>query len=104
MTNASTVKHAPPKKRRSAVSLDKRKARSGWLFVLPFVLGFIIIYLPVVFDSIKYSFNEIQILPGGGYALEFVGWQNYQKALFEDPSFVRTLTGGVQQLLFDIPR
>jgi ABC-type sugar transport systems, permease components len=103
MTNASTVKHAPPKKRRKSVSLDKRKARSGWLFVMPFVLGFIIIYLPVVFDSIKYSFNEIQILPGGGYSLDFVGWKNYQEALFVDASFLRTLTSGVQQLVFDIP-
>ena len=33
-----------PKKRRIA-SLDRRKARSGWLFVLPFVIGFVLIYL-----------------------------------------------------------
>jgi ABC-type sugar transport system permease subunit len=103
MTNASTVKQAPPKKRRKQVSLDKRKARSGWIFVMPFVLGFLIIYLPVIIDSLKYSFNEIKILPGGGYVLEPVGFENYQKALFEDPSFVRTLTGGIQQLIFDIP-
>ena len=103
MTNASTVKNAPPKKRRRSVSLDKRKARAGWLFILPFLIGFIVIYLPVIFDSIKYSFHEIQILPGGGYMLKFVGWENYQKALFEDPGFVRTLTSGVQQLVFDIP-
>ena len=31
-----------PKKRKAA-SLDKRKARGGWLFVLPFVIGFILI-------------------------------------------------------------
>ena len=34
------VKIKAPKKRRNA-SLDKRKARGGWLFVLPFVLGFV---------------------------------------------------------------
>ena len=93
---------AAPKKRKAA-SLDRRKARAGWWFVLPFILGFVIIYLPIVFDSIRYSFNKIQILQGGGYALEFVGWTNYQEALFVDPSFVRTLTSGIQQLIFDIP-
>lgn len=103
MTNASTVKNTAPKKRRKAVSLDKRKARSGWLFVLPFVLGFFIIYLPVVIDSIWYSFNEIKILSGGGYSLEFVGFFNYQEALFVDASFLRILSSGVQQLIFDIP-
>ena len=80
-----------------------RKARAGWVFVFPFVLGFIIIYLPIVIDSIKYSFNKIKIGQGGGYTLEFVGWENYQEALFVDPGFVQALTSGIQQLIFDIP-
>ncbi len=103
MTNVSTVKQAVPKKRRKIVSLDKKKARAGWLFILPFVLGLLIIYLPVIFDSIKYSFCEIKILQGGGYRLNFVGLKNYQEALFEDPGFVQVLISGIKQLIFDIP-
>jgi len=103
MTNASTVKQAAPKKRRKIISLDKKKARAGWLFILPFVIGFAIIYLPVIFDSIKYSFCEIKILQGGGYKLNFVGLENYQEALFGDPNFVQVLFSGIKQLLFDIP-
>lgn len=91
------------KKRKRGASLDKRKARAGWMFVMPFVLSFIIIYLPIIIDSIKYSFNKIKIGQGGGYTLEFVGWENYQEALFVDPQFVQTLTSGIQQLIFDIP-
>ena len=98
LTNVSA-----PKKRKRGASLDVRKARAGWIFVLPFVLSFIIIYLPIVIDSIKYSFNKINIGQGGGYTLEFVGWENYQEALFVDPSFVQRLTSGIQQLIFDIP-
>jgi len=63
----------------------------------------VIVYLPIVYDSIKYSFNKINILQGGGYSLTFQGWKNYQEALFVDPQFVRTLTSGIQQLIFDIP-
>ena len=91
------------KKRKRGASLDNRKARAGWMFVMPFVLSFIIIYLPIIIDSIKYSFNKIKIGQGGGYTLEFVGWENYQEALFVDPQFVQTLTSGIQQLIFDIP-
>ena len=91
------------KKRKRGASLDTRKARAGWMFVMPFVLSFIIIYLPIIIDSIKYSFNKIKIGQGGGYTLEFVGWENYQEALFVDPQFVQTLTSGIQQLIFDIP-
>ena len=63
-------KQSAPKKRKKIVSLDRRKARSGWLFVLPFVMGFVIIYLPMIYESIVFSFNKI--IPGtggGGYTL-----------------------------------
>ena len=99
-----TVKQAAPKKKpNKIVSLDKKKARAGWLFVLPFVLGFIIIYLPVIIDSLKYSFCEIKILQGGGFDLKFVGFKNYQEAIAGDPNFVQVLFSGLKQLLFDIP-
>lgn len=103
MNNVSTVKKAAPKKIRKAASLDKRKARAGWVFVLPFLIGLILVYLPIVYDSIKYSFNEIKILQGGGYQLNFVGLDNYQEALFVDATYIQTLTSGVKQLIWDIP-
>ncbi|CDE04961.1 binding-protein-dependent transport systems inner membrane component [Anaerotruncus sp. CAG:390] len=90
-------------KKRRIASLDRRKARSGWIFVLPFVIGFVLIYLPVIFDSVKYSFERISVQTGGGLVTEFVGWQNYREALIDDPKFVQTLVLGIQELLFDIP-
>ena len=102
-SEAKLIKAGAAKRRKRGASLDARKARAGWVFVLPFVLSFLIIYLPIVIDSIKYSFNKIKIGQGGGYTLEFVGWENYQNALFIDPKFVQTLTSGIQQLIFDIP-
>ncbi|MBQ7318863.1 MAG: sugar ABC transporter permease [Clostridia bacterium] len=108
MTNEAKLKttvsanKAAPKKRKIA-SLDRRKARAGWFFVLPFVIGFVLVYLPMVYDSIVMSFNTVNIVQGGGYELEFVGWKNYHDALFDDPNFFRTLTSGLTQLAFDIP-
>ncbi len=102
LQNTVATKQAP-KKRRRAVSLDRRKARAGWLFVLPFVLGFLLIYLPIIFDSIKLSFFRIHVLAGGGYELEAVGLENYRQALFVDPDFVQTLLTGLGELAFDIP-
>ena len=97
------VKVKAPKRRKSA-SLDKRKARGGWIFVLPFVLGFVLIYLPIVVDSIKYSFHQIKLLGGAaGYELVPVGWANYRAALFSDTAFVETLVAGLKNLIFDIP-
>ena len=93
-----------PKKRKIA-SLDRRKARAGWFFILPFIIGFIIIYLPMVYEAIKLSFHTIHIMANSasGYELEFVGWENYKYALFTDPDFVETLVKGLGQLAFDVP-
>ena len=104
--NNTKVASAPKKRR--AKSLDKAKARSGWVFVAPFVIGFILIYLPIIIDSIKFSFSEIKtvINPLGGssgYELIPVGFENYAKALFEDPDYVRTLISGIQQLVLEVP-
>ena len=96
-----------PKKKKVA-SLDAKKSRAGWLFVLPFVIGFVLLYIPMLFQSVQFSFSEINILTnqgggGGGYELEFVGWENYSKALFNDANFVRVLTSSLKQLVLDVP-
>ena len=90
------------RRRRKAIALDRKKARAGWLFVLPFVIGLILIYLPIVFDSLNYSFNKIVPLKGGAYELNSVGFGNYQKAL-QDPDFTKVLVSGIKDLVFDIP-
>ncbi len=103
MTN--DVKLNAPKRRKIA-SLEKKKARAGWIFVLPFVIGFVLIYLPIIFDSIKFTFYEMTNVPnykGGGYILTPVGLENYYNALFVDPDFVQTLIAGLEKLIFDVP-
>ena len=94
---------SPKKIRKRSVSLDKKKARAGYLFVLPFIIGFVCIYLPIIWDSITYSFNEIEILRSGAYELKFVGFQNYVRAITQDSSFVTTLWGGIGRFLLEIP-
>lgn len=84
-------------------SLDKKKARAGWLFVLPFILGFVLIYLPIIWQSISFSFSQINYIQGGGYITEFVGLDNYKNALFSNSAFVDVLKSGLGQLILEIP-
>ena len=87
--------------RKKIASLDKRKARGGWFFVLPFVIGFALIYLPIVVDSIYYTFCNIQV---GGSATFAKGsmFANY-KTVFTGSDFVETLIKGLSNMLFEIP-
>jgi len=100
MTNTANAKVAKKKK---PASLDAKKARAGWFFVLPFVIGFVILYIPMLISSIEFSFSKIHVLGKAGYALEFIGLENYRDALFSDAEFVRTLTESIQQLVLDVP-
>ncbi len=103
----TVVKAAPvakvKKKRKKAASLDKRKAKAGWFFVLPFVIGFAIVYLPVVLSSLWSSFCITTNLGQGRYEEYFVGFQNYHEAFFVDLNFSQNLISGLQQLIFDVP-
>ena len=90
------------KERKRGASLQVKRSRAGWLFILPFLLGFLLIYIPIIFDSIKYSFHEIDIITGGGYELVWVGLGNYQAAL-SDETFVQTLLSGLTGLIVEIP-
>ncbi len=75
------MKKLVPKK---AVSLTAKKARMGWLFVLPFVIGLVVFYIGVIAESIGYSFATYAKIPasrGGGYSLSWVGMQNYKNVL-----------------------
>ncbi|MBE6546620.1 MAG: sugar ABC transporter permease [Ruminococcaceae bacterium] len=99
----SEMKVKAPKKRKVA-SLERKKARAGWIFVLPFVLGFLLVYLPIIVDSITYSFCEMKVVGGGSKPVfEFVGWANYENALFKNPNYVSTLLSGLADMVFDIP-
>ena len=87
-------------------SLDARKARSGYLFVLPFLLGIVLIYVPILLDSIWFSFNQLgtEIVDGlPVQVLTPVGIHYYDNALRADPLFPSKLLEGIQQLLFEVP-
>ncbi|MBE6533346.1 MAG: sugar ABC transporter permease [Ruminococcaceae bacterium] len=103
MTN--TVEVQKTKKRKKAASLEKKKARAGWVFVLPFVLGFIIVYFPIVFESIKSSLFFQYTKEGGGIELQFNYFKSYYLAFFhaETGDFTKTLFESVGDIILDIP-
>ncbi len=96
---------APKQKKHKIVSLDKKKARAGWIFVLPFVIGFVLIYVPMILQSIISTFYKVELKmnAGGIFKIEPVGFEQYQSALFEDTNFVQTLVSGMTQMVIDIP-
>ena len=89
MNQAVKVKPVTPKvkpeKKKKARSLDKVKARSGWAFIAPFVLIFFMIYVPVIIDSVRYSFSTIYPIAGGGFILDPVGFSVFRVVYTNGP-------------------
>ncbi len=104
-TKEEPVKEEPKKKkRRFRLSLTTKKALSGWLFVLPFVLGIILVYAPIVWNSLRISLSTYTPIPGG-MQLEWNNFANYAYIFAEDgdPYFSITIIDGIKDLLLQIP-
>ena len=92
------------KRRRRAASLEKRKARAGYVFVLPFILGIVLIYVPILIDSIWFSFFARQSAESGpGFVYVYKGFEYYRYAFTGSPDFMTKLLSGLQQLVFEVP-
>ncbi len=90
-----------PKLRLGKASLDARKARSGYLFVLPFLIGILAIYIPILLDSAWFSFNNVRYTTEG-IKLIPVGLTHYEYA-FADATFPDALLNSLQTLMLQVP-
>ncbi|MBR5421719.1 MAG: sugar ABC transporter permease [Lachnospiraceae bacterium] len=79
------------KKKKRLVGLEKRKARAGYLFILPFILGFLLFMLRPFLQSLYMSFTTVE-LGAGIFNLHWCGYNNYIYAFRVDPEYVRLLT------------
>lgn len=69
--------------------LMKKRARYGYIFVLPFLIGFIFFVAKPLVQSIIFSFQDISYTTTG-YEAVFAGVKHYENLLFTDPTY-RTL-------------
>ncbi len=85
------------------LSFPKKTALWGIIFLLPWLLGFFLLFLTPMVELIQYSFNEVKIVPLGGVSKEFVGWENYRQALLVDATFVPKLVSTLTETLLFTP-
>lgn len=80
-------------KRRKAklAGLQKRKAISGYLFISPFIIGFLAFMVQPLFQSLYMSFCDVK-LGAGSFDLVWKSIDNYNYAFRVDADYVRLLT------------
>ncbi|MDD6199742.1 MAG: sugar ABC transporter permease [Firmicutes bacterium] len=70
--------------------LMKNQQKAGYLFVIPWVIGFIIFFLKPLVQSFWYSFNDVT-MGTDGLESTFTGLENYKYLLLQDSSFLTNL-------------
>jgi ABC-type sugar transport system permease subunit len=90
------------KKRKTVMTLSRRRAITGLCFVAPFIFGFSVFYLRSLWETLRFAFSETTI-EGLGYTLRFVGTANFVEAFTEHPRFNQFLVDSIISMLVDVP-
>lgn len=84
-------------------SLSQRRAMKGFIFILPWLIGFIWFYVRSMVMTLQFSFSEMTVNPGGGYTLDFVGLDNFIYAFRAHATYKQVLTTSIGNMLIDVP-
>ena len=79
-----------------------KKQIAGWLFISPFLIGFLIYFLKILITSLVFSFSKVE-LTSQGMASTFNGFSNYLYSLTVDPNFNSHLFTLILQLFSNTP-
>ena len=64
--------------------MTQKKNFYGYLFIAPFVIGFLVFGLYPIYNTFSLSFTDYTLMSRSG---DFVGWKNFER-LFADDFFV----------------
>ncbi len=90
-------------KKKRKMTLTRKRAITGYMFIMPWLVGFLWFYARSLFMTIQFSLSELTVQTGGGYTLRFVGLDNFLYAFRAHASFKQVLTTSVADMLIDVP-
>ncbi len=92
------------KKQRKKKTLAFKNAVAGYLFIAPFILGFILFMVVPLGQSLLMTFNDVVPMSDGtGFSMSWAGIKNYKDAFTVDPEFVPFLISEVTTMLINTP-
>ena len=80
--------------------MKKRKPEyAGYIYILPWVLGFLILQLAPLVNSFRYSLTNIKL--GGSF--DYIGMQNYVRMFTKDKDVMQSIVVTLQYILMAVP-
>jgi ABC-type sugar transport system permease subunit len=86
------------------LTLEGKNAVTGYLFILPFIIGLLaFMFLPIL-ESLRMVFSDVNIdLVKNGFSMDFSGVANLKRVLMIDPEFNRLLVEEIGRMLLIVP-
>lgn len=82
-------------------TLRRRNNFLGYMFIMPFILGFLLFTLAPILQSFMLSINNV-VITQTGYELEYIGFENYYFSLRVHNDYIRILANVVGVMLMNV--
>ncbi len=91
-------------KKKSKLNFATKNAIAGYLFIAPFIIGFLAFMLIPITESIRMVFSEVTMGSGtGGFTMTFTGLTNLHRVFQVDPDFNRLLVEELSRMAYIVP-
>ncbi len=87
---------------RKGAGLIEKQSRWGWVFIAPWLLGFIYFFAVPLLKALTYTFSKMSI-SSSGLKMDFVGLDNYIQAFTVDPDFSRAIVSSTLNIVYQVP-
>ena len=89
------------RKNKKKKTLAFKNAVAGYLFIAPFIIGFILFLVVPLVQSLRMSFSTVEL--EGGLSMTWAGLENYRQAFLVDEQFVPNLISELVKMLTNVP-
>ena len=97
-------KYIAKKHNKISLTLEGSNALSGYLFILPFIVGFLAFMFFPILESLRMVFSEVNIdTMRHRFSMDFVGLDNLRRVFLVDPEFNRMLANELGRMLLIVP-
>ncbi len=103
---ASVIKNSKKVEKKNSrkgrgISYESRQAFTGFMFVLPWFLGFLLFFAIPCFQSLQYSFSEVAVFDG--FKCTWTGFDNYVSLLTSGATYLQALIKTLTDLAVNVP-
>ncbi len=86
--------------KRKMASLSRKQTRAGYLFVLPVAVGMLLVLVPMLVQTIWFSFCNVEVNTNG-YTTSFLGLYQYKQLLTTNAWYIQTAVTSLGRIVLD---